>query len=329
MAGTTERRAALGAKSAHRLAEEIERQIVARGWPVGENFGAESELAERFGVGRGVVRQAMTLVVRSGLAEVRRGRDGGLVVAAPTETAAATALRGHLDLGPVDLADTLLARRRFDELTLRLAIDRQDEADTAVYLELLEDHARAQTPRARLDFATRMLQALQAGARNPYLSLISGALVGLSWSRFRSEAETEQGRRLLAIAALRARQLRAIVGCDLGEALSLNGEIYRIYEELARGPELTDESRSLEHALAGRAAPEKLGEQIAQQIKGQIVRGDLTPGDRIGSEAELMTRYEASRGVVRDAIRILEHLSVATSMRGKGGGLYVTRPHDC
>src|SRR5690606_13676171 len=102
-----------------------------------ENLGIEADLAERYGVGRDVLRQAVTLVVRGGLAEVRRGREGGLIVAAPTEAAASAALRSYLDLSPINLGDVLAARRQFEDLALQLAIRRQTEEQVADYLRLL------------------------------------------------------------------------------------------------------------------------------------------------------------------------------------------------
>ncbi len=49
-------------------------------------------------------------------------------------------------------------------------------------------------------------------------------------------------------------------------------------------------------------------------------------GAIVGSEAELLERYDVSRAVFRESVRLLEHLGVASTRRGPGGGLVVTEP---
>jgi DNA-binding FadR family transcriptional regulator len=53
---------------------------------------------------------------------------------------------------------------------------------------------------------------------------------------------------------------------------------------------------------------------------------DLEPGSRIGSEAELMEKYDASRGVIREAVTLVESHMLAHTKRGVGGGLVVAEP---
>ena len=65
------------------LAERIEDEIIAAGWPVGSAIGSESELLERYGVSRAVFREAIRIVNHHGVAAMRRGPGGGLVVATP------------------------------------------------------------------------------------------------------------------------------------------------------------------------------------------------------------------------------------------------------
>jgi DNA-binding FadR family transcriptional regulator len=64
------------------------------------------------------------------------------------------------------------------------------------------------------------------------------------------------------------------------------------------------------------------------RISQDIVERGLRPGDRIGSEPELMVRYSVGRPVLREALRVLEHEGRATSRRGPAGGIYVTRPES-
>ena len=77
-----------GRKLGEQLAERVEEEIIASGWPVGKVLGSEAELIERYGVSRAVFREAMRIVDHHGVAEMRRGPGGGLVVVAPKADAA-------------------------------------------------------------------------------------------------------------------------------------------------------------------------------------------------------------------------------------------------
>src|SRR6202034_4827137 len=49
-------------------------------------------------------------------------------------------------------------------------------------------------------------------------------------------------------------------------------------------------------------------------------------GQVLGSETDLLERYQVSRAVFREAVRLLEHQQVAPPRRGPGGGLVITEP---
>lgn len=67
--------------------------------------------------------------------------------------------------------------------------------------------------------------------------------------------------------------------------------------------------------------PKKLSEEIVEQIKELISRGDLRPGQRIPSERELASFLGVSRPSVREAIMVLEAMGFLESRQG--GGTYV------
>lgn len=67
--------------------------------------------------------------------------------------------------------------------------------------------------------------------------------------------------------------------------------------------------------------PKKLSEEIIDQIKELISRGELQPGQRIPSERELATFLGVSRPSVREAIMVLEAMGFLDSRQG--GGTYV------
>lgn len=65
---------------------------------------------------------------------------------------------------------------------------------------------------------------------------------------------------------------------------------------------------------------------LAAQIENDIEAAGWPVGLNLGSEPDLCARYEVSRGVFREAVRLLEHYSVAHMRPGRHGGLTVTEP---
>lgn len=70
----------------------------------------------------------------------------------------------------------------------------------------------------------------------------------------------------------------------------------------------------------------KRAAQIARCIEAEIVRRGWPIGASLGSEAALQQRYGASRSVLREAVRLVEHHQVARMRRGPNGGLIVCAP---
>ncbi|MEU6282417.1 winged helix-turn-helix domain-containing protein [Streptomyces sp. NPDC047028] len=58
--------------------------------------------------------------------------------------------------------------------------------------------------------------------------------------------------------------------------------------------------------------------QIADEFKRKIRDGELAPGDKLPSEAQLMTEHGVSRTVARQAISRLREDGYAISHQGKG-----------
>ena len=74
------------------------------------------------------------------------------------------------------------------------------------------------------------------------------------------------------------------------------------------------------------AAAPKLAQTVARGIESEILRKHHPPGQRLGTERELLRRYRVSRAVLREAIRLVERHGLGETRRGAGGGLFVARP---
>lgn len=63
--------------------------------------------------------------------------------------------------------------------------------------------------------------------------------------------------------------------------------------------------------------------RITTDLRQQIERGDLTPGDALPSDAVLVQRYQVSRGTARQALATLKAAGLIETRHGKGR--YVAR----
>jgi GntR family transcriptional repressor for pyruvate dehydrogenase complex len=76
-------------------------------------------------------------------------------------------------------------------------------------------------------------------------------------------------------------------------------------------------------SFAGRA--DALSTQIISRVRDDLFEKKLAPGDFLGTEMDLATRYGVSRIVARDALRTLAALGIVEIKMGKGGGARIAR----
>jgi len=69
-------------------------------------------------------------------------------------------------------------------------------------------------------------------------------------------------------------------------------------------------------------------QQIADEIRGLIIDGELVEGELLGHEPELIERFGVSRPSLREALRILEAEGFITVVRGVRGGVVVHQPSE-
>lgn len=63
--------------------------------------------------------------------------------------------------------------------------------------------------------------------------------------------------------------------------------------------------------------------RVAEEIKSWLVSQDMSPGDRLPNEQEMIARFGMSKGTVREAMRILEAQGLVKTRTGPGGGSFV------
>lgn len=89
-------------------------------------------------------------------------------------------------------------------------------------------------------------------------------------------------------------------------------------------PKLAAVDRALPSAPVRRVR--KAYEQVYDQLRELITRGELSRGTRLPNEAVLASEFGVSRGTVREALRVLAAHNLIRTAKGAGGGSFVTLP---
>jgi DNA-binding FadR family transcriptional regulator len=66
-------------------------------------------------------------------------------------------------------------------------------------------------------------------------------------------------------------------------------------------------------------------EDICLRLEAAILDGRLSPGERLPSEREMQAQFGTGRGVVREAIKILQQKGLLEVRKGVKGGAYIRR----
>ena len=306
-------------KLASLVAKRIETEILEKDLPVGHRFATEAELVERYRVSRPVLRQAIRLVERHQLGEMRRGGGGGLVVARPPRAAAARVLSEYLLSVGVSWPEAFEARSAVEPDAAWRAASRIDGPGAealrkhVVALETAHGVDSHESCRRLRSFHTTIAEI----AGEPAVTLIVHSLYQLG--QLLMPVWPPPGHPILG----RRREIaEAIIAGDAPAA-------YRLMESYLADAcaELRPPLRTLEGGIAPDAEHfGKIAERLAGQIAEEIRERDLSVGERLGSEQDLIERHGVSRAVLRQSIRLLEQHSIVEMRRGKGGGLFVSKP---
>jgi len=315
-------------KLAARIARAIEDDVITAGWPVGSLLGSENELIERYGVSRAVFREAIRLVEHHQVAVMRRGRSGGLKVTAPNAAAAVGAAVVYLEYTGTTVDDFLRVRSLLEPQAAAQAAKHLSEADIPKLRAAAEEQplqpAEGQIPTAYADL--HLVLAKMTG--NSALQLFVEVLTQLT-ERYAKVRRLGKADRLATTSevnrAHRALSDVVVAGDAATAQYYMSVHLDAMTEWFADTKRRIVTRRPLstaDHTADGR----KLAEIIADDIRADIVRGRWEVGAIIDSETGLVERYDVSRAAIREAVRLLEHHSIARMRRGPGGGLIVAQP---
>jgi DNA-binding FadR family transcriptional regulator len=312
-------------KRASQIARGIEADIIRRGWPVGQSLGSEQALQQRYQVSRSVLREAVRLVEHHRVARMRRGPNGGLLVCEPDAAPATHAIIIYLEYLGITIDDLLNARLLFEPLAASRSAVRIDEAG----IDRLRAVLRAEEDRQPDQAAPsdEFHAALAEQSKNPVLQLFIDILIRLT-VRYAEGLQLDSASEAFEVMKRRHRDHSAIVAAvtagDAARAMTLSEQhaasVTKWLQDHHRGGGRRPD-------LANREAPQgKLAEVLAAAIRDDIAGSGWQVGEVFGSEVALLERYQVSRAVLREAVRLLEYHAVATTRRGPGGGLVVAEP---
>jgi len=169
-----------GTRVAQSLVSKLTEEIRAANWAEGANLGSESELIERFGVGRNVLREATRMLEQQGIAKMRMGRGGGLVITSPEATATSHALEMYLASRNVSGEHVLEAKREVELTCVRLAARRINNVWAARLRAAVADEQQTPSDRVRDIGSNNVHIVIAEITGNPALLLFIEALTHLS-----------------------------------------------------------------------------------------------------------------------------------------------------
>jgi DNA-binding FadR family transcriptional regulator len=204
-------------KMAEAVALLLRDHIEEAGWPVGEVLGSETDLIDRFGVSRAILREAVRILEHHGAVKTKRGPRGGILVRAPDGAAIVRSARIFLEyegVTPTNLSDT---RSVIEVAAVRLATERQTP-DLAVELaDALKSEAASGD--AAVSFGG-LHRVIASGTGNRLLGLFVDVMGELVPRHLRPERRSARGQADLSAEVHRVHQLlvRAILDGDAEQA---------------------------------------------------------------------------------------------------------------
>lgn len=207
---------------AEKLAQRLLQGMAAQGWPAGRPLGSEAELMNSHGVSRAVLRQTIRLLEHQGVASMRRGAGGGLVIRQPDLSATLQAASVYLQSRGIAPIEVLQTRKILELATVELAIARLDAVGEAKLLKAME----ADEPlNARSDPSDlqRLHETIGGLAGDPALLLFLQVVLRLTQAQFgfAGRAAGERERVVARIKRIHRAIAEAVLARDLPAAQQL------------------------------------------------------------------------------------------------------------
>lgn len=315
------------------LSDQVARHLMVaisdQGLQPGDVLPSEAGLAAQYRVGRGAVREALRILQAWGVVRVANGQRA--VVRPVTADLVRVYLHWVVTSGVASVRDVLELRRGLERVSAPLAAERATAAQgtelgalVAAMQEAISDISRY------VELEYRLHLALASASRNNLLKHLTVSAEPVMKSQMHRELLSLRGdpARLEALHRGHQETVDAILCHDSEGARA--AVIREVEEALGRltaagdDPGLADLDCALTPApLEARPSwlkdePATLAGEIARQLMASIVHQELSPTALLPPEAELAATYNVSRGVIREALRVLGAVGVARTINGRG-----------
>lgn len=183
-----------------RASEEVVAQVKQAffaGMQAGDWLGTETELAERFGVSRITVRDAVRSLEAQGIVDVKVGAGGGLRIASGDPDRFTDALSIQLHLTGIGWDELTEAMQAIEPMTARLAAQRATEEDIARLRQTIADSkVRTLDPAGFTERALDFHLAVAEASGNRALRASVRALRSVQKLRFEPNTSKEVAQRV-------------------------------------------------------------------------------------------------------------------------------------
>ena len=315
------------AKLAHNLARQITREIVAGDFAGDQFLGREATILARYGVSRDTFREALRQLEWLGIARSQRGVKGGLYVQAPKQSIVVNLLRDYFDFSQASLDNLLDVRAVLEQELVRAALARLSDRDV-VRLRILQGQYHAGMSRDQfVVLLFSYYRQLMDIADNEVITLCLTPLIFATVDLVNFEKLRDE--EFAANSALAWSKLCSLLSEIIaGNSLVASRYLHEFLDFTGRS--VASQIASL-HSEASYpnwfdANHSKMAESLIYRIHRDIRNADCQVGDRLGTEAELMARYDVSRSTFREACRVLEIVGLVYMNKGRDGGLRVGQP---
>jgi GntR family transcriptional repressor for pyruvate dehydrogenase complex len=182
-----------GARVSTAITQQIRSAILERKLQPGDRLPNERDLAERFGVSRVTVRDALRTLEAAGLLEIRLGASGGPFVTTPSARLVGEGLSNMLVMSAVNPDQIAEARLILELGTVALVIERATDEEVGELRRLAEKGARALEAGEYDRDLSREFHALLAHlAHNAAIELVTETFAGpLSMQAVREREPTD------------------------------------------------------------------------------------------------------------------------------------------
>ena len=270
------------------VADRVREMLESGDLKVGDRLPPERELSKQLNVSRPALREALRTLENAGLLELRPGKLGGAFVSDAQSQAISDNMSDLLKMGGISLSHLTEARAWIEEVVVRVACERADDADFVALEEnvrLAEQLFSEGRMMEKLDVNIEFHNVLAASTKNPVLVMMTQTLgnVMRSFAK-RLGAETKRSvirSRTRFIASLRSRDADAAVA-EMHEPLRT---IQKVYMEFAKAKGI--------HSIAVPAGPAEVAKSILSASRPRSLR--LTDDKSLPKAAQAVTQKAAPR----------------------------------